>query len=162
MRPESPYKSPGKPSGRSRFATGYNHSPDLQPSTGSPAEQAMRANGLTAALRAEARLRHSGSSHFLVSCHRDDYAASGIVRAVEDCDVHLLHLEALPHPESPESFTLVSLATAPCNPAHIVASLERYGYEVIDADTPISQRPATVDEDPLRERVSSLLRLIDI
>ncbi len=113
-------------------------------------------------LRTEVRGRHPLSPHFILSCHRDDYAASRIVRAVEDCDVHLLHLEAIPHPDSPESFLLVSLATAPCNPSHIVASLERYGYEVTDVDSPLTPADESADDDPLRERVASLLRLFDV
>lgn len=115
-----------------------------------------------ASLRAEVRSRHPLSPHFILSCHRDDYAASRIVRAVEDCDVHLLHLEAIPHPDSPESFFMVSLATAPCNPSHIVASLERYGYEVTDVDSPLNPAEDPGDDDPLRERVASLLRLFDV
>lgn len=127
-----------------------------------PSDLSVHSSAAISSLRTRVRGRHPLSPHFILSCHRDDYAASRIARAVEDCDVHLLHLEAIPHPDSPESFLLVSLATAPCNTSNIVASLERYGYEVTDVGSPLTPADESADDDPLRERVASLLRLFDV
>ena len=38
---------------------------------------------------------HEGASHLLLGCRRDDYSASRIARAVEDCDAHLLNLNMM-------------------------------------------------------------------
>lgn len=89
------------------------------------------------------------ASTITVECRPSDYSASAIARAVEDADAHLVDLWSAPAADG-ESIR-VTLRVRLDNPEAAIRSLNRYGYEVVEA----SARPtgsATVEE----ERLSAL------
>ena len=83
------------------------------------------------------------SSRLLVGCRREDYSASRIARAVEDCNAHLLNLNvtSLGGPgesDSQQTFAdadpkfpvVFDIRVSHRDTAGIMRSLERYGYRV--------------------------------
>ena len=96
------------------------------------------------------------SSRLLVGCNREDYSASRIARAVEDCDAHLLNLNVTSMGESALDDS-GDLRVSNRNAAGIGRSLERYGYTVL------GMRSAdTVDADTARSRIDQLFRYLEI
>ena len=70
------------------------------------------------------------SSIITVECNPEDYSASIISHAVEDTDAHLTDLLTSP---ADNGLIRVTLRVRNSNPESAVRSLERYGYNVIDA-----------------------------
>lgn len=111
------------------------------------------------------------SSRLLVGCKTEDYSASRIARAVEDCDAHLLNLNVTniggnmagdevdaEYGVSESTFPVVfDLRINHSNTARVSRSLERYGYTVIDV-----QDSAVSDDDTARQRVEHLLKYLEI
>ena len=107
-----------------------------------------------------------------VAVNRDNYSASAIARAVEDCNTHLLNLNitadgALPGGDKTGD-VILELRVAMRFAMPVVRSLERYGYRVLSAssggdvvDLTSQKPPEEVIDETLRERVNLLLRLID-
>lgn len=101
---------------------------------------------------------HEGSTHLIVGCRRDEYSASRIARAVEDCDAHLLNLNVMID-ESGAYDILVDLRVNKVNVESIARSLARYGFEMID----FSGNFDLTDEDStLRRRVEELIRYLNV
>ncbi len=111
------------------------------------------------------------SSRLLVGCNREDYSASRIARAVEDCDAHLINLNvtsmgssfaaASENPEggSQGKFPVVfDLRVNLRNASGISRSLERYGYTVLSART----ADDSDDTDTPRQRIDQLFRYLEI
>lgn len=73
------------------------------------------------------------SSEIVIECFPEAYAASSIAHAVEDADAHLVDL--ISHP-SRDGKIRVTLRVRHSDPTAAVRSLERYGYEVIEANGP--------------------------
>lgn len=69
-------------------------------------------------------------SEVMLECTPSDYSASLIARAVEDADVHLVDLWTAPGPDDTLN---VSLRVRVSDPSSVVQSLERYGYNVMEA-----------------------------
>lgn len=95
------------------------------------------------------------SSRLLVGCAREDYSASRIAHAVEDCDAHLLNLNvtsmgALPDADYPVVF---DLRVDHRDATSIVRSLERYGYSVLQI-----QNAPGVDDDTLQQRIDFFIK----
>lgn len=100
------------------------------------------------------------SSRLLVGCRREDYSASRIARAVEDCNAHVLNLnvtalgsnESDDRPDAAESdpkFPVVfDIRVNHRDTSGIMRSLERYGYTVLEA-----QNARGADDDTFRERI---------
>lgn len=109
----------------------------------------------------EARLGHlfplvEESSTLLLACRRGDYSASRIARAVEDCDAHILNLNVTADSEA-DSRIIAELRVSHRNPESVSRSLERYGYEVIDAEgSPLA------DESLMRDRYDELMRYLGL
>lgn len=101
---------------------------------------------------------HEGSSHLLLGCRRDDYSASRIARAVEDCDAHLLNLNVMSDADNAYDL-LVDIRVNRLSGEAIARSLERYGYDVIDFSP---GDMADGDDLTLKRRVDELLRYINI
>lgn len=97
-----------------------------------------------------------GSSHLLIGCRHDDYSASRIAAAVEDCDAHLLNLNIM-RDDSGQYDLLAELRVNRLGTEALVRSLERYGFDVIDSDG-----DDLSEDSRLRERVDELLRYINI
>ena len=96
------------------------------------------------------------SSTRVLACRRGDYSASRIARAVEDCDAHLLNLNVTSDGEA-DSRIIAELRVSHRNPESVSRSLERYGYEVIDAQgTPLA------DDSLMRDRYDELMRYLGL
>lgn len=109
------------------------------------------------------------SSRLLVGCRREDYSASRIAHAVEDCNAHLLNLNVTSMDNDKDydidgdgisdgKFPVVcDIRVKHRNAEHISRSLERYGYTVLEATT--SEKP---DESTLRQRINEFFRYLEI
>lgn len=108
------------------------------------------------------------SSRLLIGCSREDYSASRIARAVEDCDAHLLNLNITARPdktgdEEGEAFRmpyqyLVDIRVSHRNASGVKRSLERYGYDVLD----ILSAEHSEDSEMMRKRIDELFRYLEI
>ena len=108
------------------------------------------------------------SSRLLIGCSREDYSASRIARAVEDCDAHLLNLNITARPdktgdEEGEAFRLpyqylVDIRVSHRNASGMKRSLERYGYDVLD----ILSAEHSEDSEMMRKRIDELFRYLEI
>lgn len=97
------------------------------------------------------------SSTLLLACRRGDYSASRIAMAVEDCDAHLLNLNITSDGEDLDNRIVAELRVSHRNPESVSRSLERYGYQVLDATgAPIG------DESLMRSRYDELMHYLGI
>ena len=109
------------------------------------------------------------SSRLLVGCRREDYSASRIAHAVEDCNAHLLNLNVTSFGEkynynlndddlgADAKFPVVfDIRVSHRNAESIGRSLERYGYTVLDSSS--SNEP----DDTTASRIDGLLRYLEI
>lgn len=109
------------------------------------------------------------SSRLLLGCRREDYSASRIAHAVEDCNAHLLNLNVTSgsrndfvNESDDESVgdgkfpVVVDIRVSHLNAQSITRSLERYGYTVIGSSSEIP------DNDTLRERIDGLFRYLEM
>lgn len=96
------------------------------------------------------------ATELIVATNPDDYSAARIARAVEDCDAHLLNLNVT-GTRTPEGNLIVDLRVNHRNGDHVARSLERYGYEVLEYNS-----ADTLSLDTARDRVSEILRILDI
>ena len=101
---------------------------------------------------------HEGSTHLLVGCRRDDYSASRIAHAVEDCDAHLLNLNVMSDEDSGYDM-LVDLRINRLSGEAVARSLERYGFDVLSFSGDAS---ADSDDSTLRRRVEELMRYLNV
>ena len=86
-----------------------------------------------------------------------DYSASRIARAVEDCDAHLLNLNITSDGENFDNRIIAELRVSHRNPESVGRSLERYGYEVVDAEgAPLA------DDSLMRSRYDELMHYLGI
>ncbi len=99
-----------------------------------------------------------GSRHILIGCRRDDYSASRIAAAVEDCDAHLLNLNVMTD-DSGHHDIIADIRVNRLTVGALVRSLERYGFDVIAFD---GQDDSDGVDDTLKERVEELLRYINM
>ncbi|MDE6612746.1 MAG: hypothetical protein K2K22_09330 [Muribaculaceae bacterium] len=107
------------------------------------------------------------SSRLLVGCNIEDYSASRIARAVEDCDAHLLNLNVtslgIPADCEADDFAdakfpvVFDLRVSNRNAAGVGRSLERYGYTVLETCS-----SDCVDSDTARSRIDQLFRFLEI
>lgn len=102
-----------------------------------------------------------GSCRLLVGCRAESYSASSIARAVEDCDAHLLNLNVMPGYDYGYDM-IVDLRVDHARPQAAARSLERYGYEVIDACSDSEDCDDDAADDTLRRRVDELIRYLNI
>lgn len=100
------------------------------------------------------------ASTLTVACLPADFSASVLARAVEDSDAHLINLNVTDRRLDDGRIT-VELRTNHRNTASTARSLERYGYEVIDARIPGSALP-DFDASTLRNRANELLHLLNL
>lgn len=108
------------------------------------------------------------TTRLLVGCRAEDYSASRIAHAVEDCNAHLLNLNiTTPFSSRNADFedeslsdrfpVLFDIRVNLRNTASIARSLERYGYHVLD-----SLEPMENDDDTSRDRYLHLLRYLEM
>ncbi len=110
------------------------------------------------------------TSRMLVGCRREDYSASRIARAVEDCDAHLFNLNIVSMGNSSGAAILEAayddipfqvifdIRVSHRNPDSIRRSLERYGYTVLE----VMSGDGSDDDDVTRRRIDELIRFLEI
>lgn len=96
-------------------------------------------------------------SEILVSVRPDDYSASVISRAVEDCDVHLVNMNVT-SARMPDGALIVALRVDCSNPSIVERSLERYGLCVIDSWGAMT----TIDNEEERRRAAEVLHILEL
>jgi len=101
------------------------------------------------------------ASVLTVACRPDDFSASLLARAVEDSNAHLINLNVTDCRLDDGRIT-VELRTNLRTPASTARSLERYGFEVIEATGQVNGMTRPDSDDELRERAAELLHLINI
>lgn len=91
---------------------------------------------------------------------RDRYAASLVARAVEDADAHLLNLNVAAQEEDDGTPVVrVELRVSHRHAEAVARSLERYGFRVVAI---AGQDGNDEDDSVTRERINSLLRLLNV
>lgn len=98
-------------------------------------------------------------SHILLGCRREDFSASRIAHAVEDCDAHLINLNVLAM-EHPQAEIIIDIRVNRRNPVEVARSLRRYGYDVLEIDNDGSEDDG--GDNTLRERIDQLLHYLNI
>lgn len=98
----------------------------------------------------------SDSCRLVMTCRKDDYAASIVARAVEDCDAHLLNLN-ITSELTEEGHMVVELRVGMNNGESVARSLARYGYEVVKIE-----HDSMVDDDTMRRRIDELMHYIEL
>lgn len=110
-------------------------------------------------------------TRLLIGCRRDQYAASLVARAVEDCDAHLLNLNVT----SPGAITgdgadgtapgdyaefpvRVELRVTHRNAESVARSLERYGFTVLEAHSSADD----TDPDVAADNLANLIKYLQI
>lgn len=104
-----------------------------------------------------------------MGCRREDYSASRIARAVEDCNAHLLNLnvtsfggtnvggDTSDDAGNDAKFSVVfDLRVNLRDTAPVTRSLERYGYTVLDT----CGAPGA-DDDTLRDRIDFFFKYLE-
>lgn len=113
---------------------------------------------LTAAEQLQTLLPPGGDGcELLVACRPDDYSASAIARAVEDCDARLLALTVTAM-RTADGYPVVLVRADTRNGAAIERSLARYGFTTVSTSsklTPEQQSRAIA-------RISELLHYIEM
>lgn len=104
-----------------------------------------------------------------MGCRREDYSASRIAHAVEDCNAHLLNLNVTSSDQdtgynneeddmSDGKFPVVcDIRVSHRNAESISRSLERYGYTVL-----MSTDSTPQDDSTLRRRINELFHYLEI
>lgn len=95
------------------------------------------------------------STQLLVACGAADYQASRIAHAVEDADASLLNLN-ITSMDRGYGRVVVALRVGHRNPEAVARSLERYGYEVLQTESPLSA------DDTLRRRYDELMHYLSM
>lgn len=96
------------------------------------------------------------SCRLAMVCSREQYAASIVARAVEDCDAHLLNLNVTDQ-TTPDGEIVVELRVGVNNGEGVARSLARYGYEVVKIS-----HDAKIDADVMSRRIDELLHYIEL
>lgn len=103
-------------------------------------------------------------SVIVVECAADQYSASLLSRAVEDCDAHVLNLNVVSGVALGEP-SVVELRVNHRNPEPVARSLERYGYTVVATRSSAPGDDSDDDGGPdavARRRVNELIRLLNV
>ncbi|MDE6085274.1 MAG: hypothetical protein K2G40_02585 [Muribaculaceae bacterium] len=95
----------------------------------------------------------------LVACQPDDYSASRLARAVEDCNAHLVNMN-LTAVRTISSELVIALRVALINPSSVIRSLERYGFRVISSYAPMGFTDE--NEESSRQRAAELLHILEL
>ncbi len=107
------------------------------------------------------------SSRLLVGCRREEYSASRIAHAVEDCNAHVLNLNVTSFGErknyddidedSDAKFSvIIDLRVDHRSPESVCRSLERYGYTVLTASC------ESGDDSTTASRIDELIHYLGI
>lgn len=97
------------------------------------------------------------SCELLVTCHPDNYSASTIARAAEDCNAQVLSL-AVTAMRTAAGWPVISLRINMLDPSAVSRSLSRYGYESIFEASP----EETAAHRRARANAQSLIHLLEL
>lgn len=114
-------------------------------------------NGRTAPAPARQIAQVADASTLTVLCAPEQYSASSIAHAVEDCNAHLLNLN-ITDGRTSDGRLMVDIRVNHRNPASVIRSLERYGYEVAGILEPLSD----AETEQMRERINELMHYLNI
>lgn len=98
------------------------------------------------------------ASELILAVMPEDYSASRIAGAVEDCNAHLLNLNVT-RLLTERGQMIVDLRVEHSSSANIARSLERYGFEVIDHFNTLGNEAET---ERARDRADEILRILNI
>lgn len=115
------------------------------------------ASGCCSGLCGETFQYAAESSALVVACRPDQYSASVIARAVEDCDAHLINL-CLSGERTDIGEVVVYLRIDHRNGESAARSIERFGYRVLRVDNAGGE----LSDETARDRVNQLLRYLEI
>ena len=116
------------------------------------------AGNLSASDKLEALLpQHADGCELLVACRPEDFSASAIARAVEDCDARLLALTETAM-RTPDDHPVVLVRADTRNADAIARSLARYGYQTVDT----SARLTPEQQSEAMARINELLHYLDL
>lgn len=97
------------------------------------------------------------SCELLITCHPDNYSASTIARAVEDCNAQLLTL-AVTSMRNPMGWPIISLRINHLDPSAVSRSLSRYGFEsILESSTEESAAHRRA-----RDNANALIHLLEL
>ncbi len=96
-------------------------------------------------------------SEILLAVRPDEFSATKIAQAVEDCDLHLVNM-SVTSARTPDGNLVIALCIGSATPDAACRSLSRYGYEIL-ASAGTNQ---TVDDDDARQRAAELLYILNI
>ncbi len=96
------------------------------------------------------------SCQLTMVCRREDYSASLVARAVEDCDAHLLNLNVTGDITDAGEM-IVELRVGINNGESVARSLARYGYEVVNI-----KKETSIDDNTMQQRIGELLHYIEL
>ncbi len=107
-------------------------------------------------------------SRFLIGCRREDYCASVVARAVEDCNAHLLNLNVVrPGVLTGDAFVgevaggenpvQVELCVNHRDAGMVCRSLERYGFTVLEYES-----SSQADNDRLLDNYRNLMHYLEV
>lgn len=107
------------------------------------------------------------TSRILISCHKSDYSASKIARAVEDADAHILNLNIVTafrdmykiSDENDTDTISVDIRIDRADPTPTIRSLQRYGYNIENVSSAITNDSNT---DSIRERINEILHYLEL
>lgn len=97
-----------------------------------------------------------GRSRLVMRCRREEYCASHICRAIEDCDGQVIRLSVTDDDKATDMVS-VDLLISLRDPRPAVRSLARQGY-----DASATESGDELLDESLRERINELIRRLDI
>lgn len=92
-----------------------------------------------------------------VTCRPENYSASVIARAVEDCDAHLLNLNVTAE-RADNGELVIEIRINRANPDTVARSLVRFGYEPVGTELSLSSEK----EETARNRIDELIRYLEL
>ncbi|MDE7154100.1 MAG: hypothetical protein K2O00_06625 [Muribaculaceae bacterium] len=98
------------------------------------------------------------ASELILAVMPEDYSASRIAGAVEDCDAHLLNLNVT-RLQTERGQMIVDLRVNHADSSNVARSLERYGYEVLDFGI---NELSGAETERARNRADEILRILNL
>lgn len=94
-----------------------------------------------------------------LTCRRDNYSASMLARAIEDCDAHVVNLNVTSENVGENNDPVIEVRLTRVALTSVERSLARYGYEVLESQ---SSRDNDADDDTIIDRFNHLMRYLEV
>ncbi|MDE6266495.1 MAG: hypothetical protein K2M07_03990 [Muribaculaceae bacterium] len=98
------------------------------------------------------------ASELILAVMPEDFSASRIAGAVEDCNAHLINLNVT-RLLTGRGQMIVDLRINHSDSSNVARSLERYGYEILDHGNTLG---SGADMERARNRADEILRILNI